>query len=139
MFNIDQKLDLATLPVAIGASFNSHNEEHNARCLPNTRTKLLDDITTWAQNKDSKPIFWLSGMAGTGRSTIARTVAQSFASRGRLGASLFFKKGEGERSNALRFFTTIATNLIVHELGMLPAIKKTLNEDLTISHKALKD
>ena len=45
------------LPVATGASFASHNEEHNARCLPNTRTKLLDAITTWANNKGGKPIF----------------------------------------------------------------------------------
>ncbi|EOA90843.1 uncharacterized protein SETTUDRAFT_102068 [Exserohilum turcica Et28A] len=139
VFSIDQKLDLAKLPVAIGASFNSHNEEHNARCLPNTRTELLDEITTWANNKDGKSIFWLSGMAGTGKSTIARTVAQSFASRGQLGASFFFKKGEGERGNASRFFATIATDLVVHEPGMLPGIRKTLDEDSTISHKALKD
>ncbi|KAF1828216.1 hypothetical protein BDW02DRAFT_643534 [Decorospora gaudefroyi] len=138
---IDQKLDLAKLPVAIGASFNSHNEEHNARCLPNTRTELLDEITTWANNKDGKSIFWLSGMAGTGKSTIARTVAQSFASREQLGASFFFKKGERERErgNASRFFATIATDLAACEPDMLPAIKKTLDEDPTISHKALKD
>jgi hypothetical protein len=139
MSNIDQKLDLAKLPIATGASFNSHNEEHNARCLPNTRTELLNEIITWANNKDGKSIFWLSGMAGTGKSTIARTVAQSFASRGQLGASFFFKKGEGERGNASRFFTTIATDLVAHEPGVVPGIRKALDEDSTISHKALKD
>ncbi|KAI1559940.1 AAA-16 domain containing protein [Pyrenophora tritici-repentis] len=138
-FNIDQKLDMAKLPVATGASFNSHNEEHNARCLPNTRTELLDQITKWANDKDSKPIFWLCGMAGTGKSTIARTIAQSFASHGQLGASFFFKKGEGERGNASRFFTTMATDLVAHDPGMLPGIKKALNKDSAISQKALKD
>jgi hypothetical protein len=139
VFNIEHKLDLTKLPVAIGASFNSHNEEHNARCLPDTRTELLDEITTWANNKDGKSIFWLSGMAGTGKSTIARTIAQAFASRGQLGASFFFKKGEGERGNASRFFTTIATNLVACEPGMLPSIRKSLDEDSTIAHKSLKD
>jgi Mrp family chromosome partitioning ATPase len=126
--NIDQKLDLAKLPIATGASFDSHNEEHNGRCLPNTRTKLLDEITTWANSKDSKSIFWLSGMAGTGKSTIARTIAQLFASRGQLGASFFFKKGEGERGNASRFFTTIAADLVAHQPGMLPGIRKALEK-----------
>jgi type II secretory pathway predicted ATPase ExeA len=130
---------LNALPAAIGASFNSHNEEHNARCLPNTRTELLDEITTWAQNEDGKSIFWLSGMAGTGKSTIARTVAQSFASDGQLGASFFFKTGEGERGNASRFFTTIATDLVKHEPGMLAGIRKALDEDPAISQRVLKD
>jgi hypothetical protein len=130
---------VAKLPVATGASFNSHNEEHNARCLPNTRTELLDQISQWANNKDSKPIFWLCGMAGTGKSTIARTIAESFAGHGQLGASFFFKKGEGERGNASRFFTTIATDLVKHEPGMLPGIRKALDEDSAISQRALKD
>jgi hypothetical protein len=139
VFSIDQKLDLAKLPVAISAFFNSHNNEHNARCLPNTRTGLLDEITTWANNKDGKSIFWLSGMAGMGKSMIAQTVAQSFARRGQLGASFFFQKGEGERGNASRFFTTIATDLVACEPDMVPGIRKTLDENSTISHKALKD
>jgi hypothetical protein len=100
---------------------------------------LLDEITAWANDKDSKSIFWLSGMAGTGKSTIARTIAQSFAGCGQLGASFFFKKGEGERRNASRFFTTIASDLVKHEPDMLAGIRKALNEDSAISQRALKD
>lgn len=72
---LHQKIDFA-MPVAKGASFNSHREEYNARCLANTRVGLLDRIKGWADDGNSKPIFWLNGMAGTGKSTIARTVAQ---------------------------------------------------------------
>ncbi|KAF2818057.1 hypothetical protein CC86DRAFT_436486 [Ophiobolus disseminans] len=128
-----------SLPIATGASFDSYNEGHNARCLPNTRKQLLEEIITWANSKDSKSIFWLSGMAGTGKSTIARTIAQLFASHEQLGASFFFKKGEGERGNASRFFTTIALDLVVREPGMLPGIRKALNKDSIISQRALKD
>jgi hypothetical protein len=78
-------------------------------------------------------------MAGTGKSTIARTIAQSFADRRQLGASFFFKKGEGERGNASRFFTTIATDLAKNEPGILAGIRKALNEDSAISQRALKD
>jgi NACHT domain len=50
-------------------------------------------------------------MAGTGKSTIARTVARGLNQRGTLGASFFFKRGEGDHGNASRFFTTITAQL----------------------------
>lgn len=78
-------------------------------------------------------------MAGTGKSTISRTAAQSLAKAGQLGASFFFKKGEGERGNASRFFSTIATDLVTHEPGMLPCIRKALDEEPALSERALKD
>jgi len=130
---------LPRLPTATGASYDSHDEEHNARCLPNTRTALLETIAEWANSKDSKSIFWLSGMAGTGKSTIARTAARSFAEADQLGANFFFKRGEGERGNASRFFSTIAADLVAREPGTLPGIRKALDQDSSLSQRALKD
>ncbi|KAH0550954.1 hypothetical protein GP486_007681, partial [Trichoglossum hirsutum] len=127
------------LPIAKGASFDSHAEEHNARCLPNTRVELLGQITEWAKDRNNKPIFWLKGMAGTGKSTIARSVAQYFAGQHQLAASFFFKKGEGERGNATRFFTTIATDLIAHIPGLISGVRKALDTDPGISERVLRD
>ncbi|KAF1978793.1 hypothetical protein BU23DRAFT_524319 [Bimuria novae-zelandiae CBS 107.79] len=133
------KIDIARLPTAEGASFDSHMEEHNSTCLPDTRTELLHHIQGWAKDKNGNPIFWLNGAAGTGKSTIARTVARAFADQQQLGASFFFKRGEGERGNATRFFTTIATQLArrLSELGS--GVKKAIEADPVISEKALKD
>ena len=130
---------MARLPTAKGASFDSHMEEHNSTCLPNTRTELLHHIQGWAEDGSGKPIFWLNGAAGTGKSTIARTVARTFADKRQLGASFFFKRGEGERGNATRFFTTIATQLAARVSEIRPGIKKAIDADPDISDKALKD
>ena len=50
-------------------------------------------------------------MAGTGKSTIARTIADSFAAKRRLGASFFFSRGRGDRGHVTKLFTTIALQL----------------------------
>jgi hypothetical protein len=127
------------LPIAKGASFDSHMDEHNARCLANTRVELRRQIAEWAEDRNGKPIFWLKGMAGTGKSTIARSVAQSFADQHQLAASFFFKKGEGERGNATKFFTTIATDLMARIPGLRSGIRKALDADPRISERVLKD
>jgi hypothetical protein len=56
-------------------------------------------------------IYWLDGMAGTGKSTIARTVARRFHNEGFLGASFFFSRGGGELETARKFVTTVAVQL----------------------------
>jgi archaellum biogenesis ATPase FlaH len=114
-------------------------EEHNSTCLSNTRTELLCQMREWANDKNSRPIFWLNGVAGTGKSTIARTTARTFADQQRLGASLFFKRSEGERGNATRFFTMIAIQLAMVVLEIRAGINKVINADPALSEKALKD
>ena len=77
-------------------------------------------------------------MAGTGKSTISRTVAQNFADKGELGASFFFKRGEGDRGHAGLFFETIATQLVQKLPSLAPHIQNTIEADPGISRKALQ-
>src|SRR6478735_2455317 len=109
--NVDDRTTLNQLPLAHGASFDSKAEEHNSRCLPDTRQELLEDIDSWIDDPKSKTIFWLNGKAGTGKSTISRTVAWSRSKQGDLGASFFFKRGEVDRGNLAKFVPTVARRL----------------------------
>jgi WD40 repeat protein len=73
----------------------------------------------WSAAHDARHVFWLNGLAGTGKSTIARTVARRCADAGRLGASFFFMRGGGELASARKFATTVAVQLA----AALPALK----------------
>jgi hypothetical protein len=78
-------------------------------------------------------------MAGTGKSTISRTAAGSFKKQGLLGASFFFKRGEGDRGNATRLFPTIITQLMTHIPELIPSVRKEIEEDPQISTKSLRE
>ncbi|RYP62977.1 hypothetical protein DL771_009504 [Monosporascus sp. 5C6A] len=130
---------LNKLPVAKVAAFDSHAEEHNPTCLQNTRVELLHDISRWAKDPRAEATFWLNGMAGTGKSTISRTVAHSFSKGGQLGASFFFKRGEGNRGGISKFFTTIAAQLIQKVPALAPYVKNAIDADPTIFGKAIRE
>lgn len=107
------KMVLDRLPTAAGAAHDSSDSWLQATCLENTRVDVLCEIYEWASDSDSNSttLFWLNGMAGTGKSTISRTVAQRLAEEGTLGGSFFFKKGETDRANPSKLFTTLAAGL----------------------------
>ncbi|RMJ22820.1 WD domain, G-beta repeat protein [Aspergillus sp. HF37] len=89
---IDLNMDLNKLPVAHGAEFDSNMNQHEEYCLPGTRAELLHQVTEWARSPQGNCLFWLNGGAGTGKSTISRTVAKTFKEANLLGASFFFKR-----------------------------------------------
>jgi hypothetical protein len=136
---LEAKFDLSKLPVAAGAAFSSYQDELDARCHPDTRLDLLRNIYKWAEDVDGECIFWLNGMAGTGKSTISRTVAQTFADRGQLGASFFFKRGERDRENASLLSTTTVHELVRQRSALRPHIHKAVDDDPGIASRALKE
>ena len=84
----------------------------------------------WASGKDERNIFWLNGLAGTGKSTIARTIARKFYDQDRLGASFFFSRGNGDIGHAGKFFTSIAVQLATR----LPQLKRYIC-DAVVEHR----
>ena len=69
-----------------GAGYCSGNREG---CLRGTRGDVLLQLQCWLEDKQGQCVFWLNGLAGTGKSTIAQTFAEMAFAEGRLGASFF--------------------------------------------------
>ncbi|KAH7014279.1 uncharacterized protein B0I36DRAFT_425768 [Microdochium trichocladiopsis] len=129
---------LKRLPVVHEAAYDSFDEAKNAKCLRNTRVKILEDIDTWLASRDSKHVYWLNGRAGTGKSTIARTVADGARNKGMLGATFFFKRGEGERSSAAKLMTTLAWQLSQQDPLMAREIKGAIEKNEALVTTALR-
>ena len=93
---------------AVGAGYRCGNREG---CLRGTRGGVLLQLKHWLEDKQGQHMFWLNGLAGTGKSTIAQTFAEIAFAEGRLGASFFCSRDVEERSNIQRIFPTLALQL----------------------------
>ena len=75
------------------------------------RKDVLWEIERWLTGEQDQRVFWLNGLAGTGKSTIAQTFAETTFADGRLGASFFCSRDFANRSNLQIIFPTLAFQL----------------------------
>ncbi|TIA49836.1 hypothetical protein D6C77_09441 [Aureobasidium pullulans] len=123
---------LNQLPVVHEASHDSAEKQDDPLCLENTRAQVQECIYSWQESDDDdRCIFWLSGMAGTGKSTIARTVAHEFQRRKCLVASFFFSRGSGDSESASFLFSSLAKQLATR--------RDTATQATSSAHIALQD
>ncbi|KAH9213077.1 hypothetical protein DL95DRAFT_302875, partial [Leptodontidium sp. 2 PMI_412] len=111
-------------------------------CLPNTRVDLLQGIYDWADGKDGQDkrcIFWLSGLAETGKLIISRTVARRCSKQKRLRASFFFLRGGGDMSYAGKLFTSLPVQLADAVLSLQAHSCDALRERSDIANLSLLD
>ena len=109
-------------------------------CLPGTRKRLIAEIINWATQGDvemeGKNILWLHGMAGSGKSTVATTIARYFGVLGRQGAYLFFERATSKPDSVLR---TLAYKLARFDRNLDSAISEAIDADQSIADQPLED
>ena len=128
----------AKLPFIADAAFDSYANEYKLPCLEGTRVELLNEILAWSRQPTGPCIYWLNGVAGSGKSSIAKSVAYRFRKEKCLGATFFFLRNDTDRGNAKRFFTTLAVQLCTEIPALQSPILDVLNGDLSIPGKELQ-
>jgi hypothetical protein len=123
---------LATLRPVPGACWNNVEIEP---CMESTRVQLLAHIMSWAESPDAPVVFWLNGLAGTGKSTVVRTVCERFAKTNLLGASFFLSRQVAERRHTSDLVRTVAYQLARQQPAFARALSATIQDssDLTSS------
>ena len=114
-----------------------HSSGDRQGCLMGTRTDLLLQLEHWLEDEQSQPIFWLNGLAGTGKSTIAQTFAEIAFAEGKLGASFFCSRDFENRSNIQAIFPTLAFQLAYQYPCFRQELLQVLRADPEIGHQSL--
>jgi hypothetical protein len=122
------------------AHWNAGKRSHSTGCLEGTRITLLQQIMDWIQSHDptSPRIYWINGLAGIGKSTVAHTVAEECHRLRILGASFFFDRQHAECSDSLLFFITIALQLAELGADFRELIVQAIESDRNPSDAAIK-
>ncbi|KAH8825998.1 WD40 repeat-like protein [Flagelloscypha sp. PMI_526] len=124
-FSVRDKLEISR-----DAPFNSDAAQKLGRreCTPNTRLSILREIISWAQDNNHpllSSLFWIFGLAGTGKSTIAQSVCEKLEKEGLL-ASSYFCSLQLDSRNSKRIVPTIA----YHLAARYPIFKRNLASKL---------
>ena len=96
-------------------------------CLRGTRTRILEQISRFIDKEsyNSEPnVTFLIGGAGTGKSTIATSIADHYRERRQLGCHLFFLRGKSDPNTLIK---TIAYNLAVFNESIAHSLEDALD------------
>ena len=137
------KADMAVLNSCRRAHGAGYRHGNRTGCLKGTRENVLSKIERWIEDFDGSPeespVFWLNGLAGTGKSTIAQTIAERAFADGRLGASFFCSRGFEDRSNLQLIFPTLAFQLAQRYPEFRSSLIPLLESNPDIVHESLRD
>ncbi|KAK7683553.1 hypothetical protein QCA50_013388 [Cerrena zonata] len=114
-------------------------------CLPGTRVSVLEEIIGWlvdsedveSEDVDEQPsnVLWMHGLAGSGKSTIATTIAEHFRSLQRRGAFLFFERSKSDPAAVIR---TLAYHLANFDPQLRSSICAAIDKDRSIAMAPLR-
>lgn len=110
---------------------------HHEKCLSGTRESVLLDILLWAKTQGGQKVFWLNGVAGAGKSTIAQSISEILADDGLLGASFFCSRDYLDRRELKNIFPTLAYQLACRYPHFRNRIIDVVKKDPTIAHSSL--
>lgn len=110
-------------------------------CAPGTRTVVLDEILSWARDRSEKtpPVFWISGLAGQGKTTIAYTVCERLSHEATAVPSVvsFFCSRQLDSHQAKLLVSTIAFELAESFVSYASPLAAVLQSEHALKDKRL--
>ncbi|KAB5588134.1 hypothetical protein CTheo_8425 [Ceratobasidium theobromae] len=104
-------------------------------CTEGTRIAIMSELNDWSLDPNAPDLYMMSGMAGTGKTTIACSFATRLEGRKQLAASFFCSRTSPECRNANRIMPTIAYQLARYSTPFQSVLCEILGEDPDIGAK----
>jgi len=129
--------ELSTLNQCRRAKGAEYRHGNRRGCFRGTRESVLSEIESWTKDPNKSPVFWLNGLAGTGKSTIAQTVSERVFADGLLGGSFFCSRDFEDRSDLQFIFPSLAFQLAHKYREFRSILVPLLQSDPDVVHESL--
>jgi len=111
-------------------------------CMLGTRVKLLNDVLALLKSHTGPHIVWITGMAGTGKTSIALTLCRMLwlDESMFLGGSFFCSRSAGsvERTDVRRIIPTLATLLARQQPWFTSCLAKQISKTPDVAHWSVR-
>ncbi|KAG8749021.1 hypothetical protein FRC14_001748 [Serendipita sp. 396] len=106
---------------------NATGEDHDI-CLHGTRIAVLQQIRQWVNDPTASQVWWLTDVAGAGKSTIAKQLSTEWEDEGRLAGCFFFNKNRPDTTNKQGFCDTLAAQIANNQPQLRSSITHGIKE-----------
>ncbi|KAF4611992.1 hypothetical protein D9613_004449 [Agrocybe pediades] len=128
---------------APNALYDSGHVVDPPKCHPNTRVAIIQTVIDWSlgttvdKEMNAKPILWLKGGAGAGKSAIARSVAERGYKEDLLLGTFFFGAADTTRNHVGRLVATLSYQLCTILPEFRDAVTTSIEDDPLIFSRSL--
>jgi len=120
------------------ARYNSQYSTNAGRrqCTPETRKDILTELKAWARDANGAKVYWMNGMAGTGKTTIMYSLCKWLEENEQLSGNFFCSRNGSEQDrDANNIVSTIAYQMAQYSSPIRSALCRALEKDLDASSK----
>ncbi|KAF4616604.1 hypothetical protein D9613_008517 [Agrocybe pediades] len=127
---------LSTLTPVGDAIYNSEYSTAVKRrgCTASTREQILDGLREWVHDPEGSRVYWINGMAGTGKTTILYSFCEWLEDDKRLAGNFFCSRASTACRNLNNIVRTIACQLAHYSPAFCSRLCKIL-EDRPNAHR----
>jgi nucleoside-triphosphatase THEP1 len=111
---------------------HEYTDQSKTFCAPHTRVEIQQEIEEWLspQPSNSERIFWITGIAGSGKSTLSATVAETLRKNHTpVAAQFFISRNIPETIDPNKIIPTIAKQLSEFSTAAARVTHDTLKND----------
>ena len=109
-------------------------------CMAGTRETLLNHIMAWAANEsDTSKIYWIHGLPGIGKTSLAHSICKKLHSTQRLAGGFFCQRDDANMSEIRNILPTLISKLAEIFPPFRSIVADRLRSDPNLTSKSMED